>query len=53
MPPAPTPSSVARELVAAPGLSDITMTPAVAIMIATAMAGVTRSPRNIRPNNAT
>ena len=38
---------------AAPGFSEITMTPAVAIRIAAAASGVTLSPRKIRPNSAT
>ena len=38
---------------AAPGFSEITITPAVAIRIAAADSTVTLSPRNIRPNSAT
>ncbi len=37
----------------APGLSEITMTPAVAIRMAAADSGVTLSPRKISPNSAT
>ncbi len=53
MAPAARPSSVAVKLDGVPGLSAITTTPAVAIRIAAAIAGVTTSPRKTRPNSAT
>ena len=37
----------------APGLSEITITPAVAIRIAAPLSGVILSPRKISPNSAT
>ena len=52
MAPAARPSSVARRSSLVPGLSAMTTTPAVAIRIAAAMAGVTASPRKTRPNSA-
>ncbi len=55
MQPEPSPISVERVVLAlpAPGLSEITITPAVAIRIAAPASGVTLSPRKIRPNSAT
>ncbi len=53
MPPAASPSSVARSPSVAPGLSAIMTTPTVAIRIAAAIGSVTASPRKTRPNSAT
>ena len=53
--PEQSPIMVERQVLAwaAPGLSEITITPAVAIRIAAADSTVTLSPRKIRPNSAT
>ena len=55
MPPEARPSSVGLmpPACAAPGFSDITTTPAVAIRMASASGGVTASPSRTRPNSAT
>ena len=55
MQPEPSPISVERVVPTppAPGLSEITITPAVAIRMAAAASGATRSPRKIKPKSAT